>query len=121
MGDRYGPLTAVDLACRSCQPLGSDRRVNEIRFRSLQIAGEICGERECRQAAVGLTHRVIRGRGCGTEPTERIRGWILRSGEGSHDRLHRQQNAQLEKSSRTFRATSGPADSNSITDSLAVK
>ena len=87
MGDRYGPLTAVDLVCLPGQPLGGDQRADEIRFRSLQIAGEICGGRECGQAAAGLTHLVVCGRDRGAKLPERVRERTLRNGEGRHDRL----------------------------------
>jgi len=87
MGDRYGPLTAVDLVCLPGQPLGGDQRADEIRFRSLQIAGEICARGKCRQAAAGLSHLIICSRDGGTELTEWIRRRTFRNGKGRHNRL----------------------------------
>jgi hypothetical protein len=87
MGDRYGPLTAVDLVCLPGQPLGGDQSAGEIRFRSLQIAGEICARGKCRQAAAGLSHLITCGRDGGTELSERDRERTIRNGEGRHNRL----------------------------------
>ena len=87
MGDRYGPLTADDRVCLPGQPLGGDQRADEIRFRSLQIAGEICGRGKCRQAAAGLSHQIICGHDGGTELTEWIRRRTFRHEKGRHNRL----------------------------------